>query len=375
MIWRAAKYHKSCFQLITALGISIGLSACTTVNQKDLNPTDIELQTVMTGAALMLEGQNNWQVPNEPLINISDEMRHFLDAHIPQKGSRQIKFRTLLNVMADPEILNLRYNISANFTAIESFQQQQANCLSFSALFITLARELGLKANFNEVEVPPSWNMLGDNTFVLYKHINIVVKQYPINQVIDFGLPGYRSHYQQKVISDDIAQAHYYNNKGMALLVEGTPQSAFPYLQQALKLAPNVDHLWNNMGAIYRRAGFLSEAKTAYLQALRLNPRHQQSLSNLARLYQQEGDHKQAEFYANKVKRSRLANPYYRFQLAQRAFDKGNLNLALEHIQKSISKKPKEHRFYVLAADIYEAMGLANKAKSSREQASQFGQI
>lgn len=232
----------------------------------------------------------------------------------PQKGTRQIKLRVVLNAMIDPGLLSLRYNVNANFTAIESFQKQQGICLSFLALFITLARELGLKVHFNEVEVPPKWNMLWANTFVLYKHVNAIVEQHPLNQIID--LPNYRSHYQQKIISDDIAQAHHYNNKGMALLIEKSPQSAFPYLRKTLILAPKVDHFWNNMGAIYQRAGLLAEAKTASLQSLRLNPLHQQSLSNLARRYKQEGDHERAQFYTNKVKRSRLTNPYYRFQLA-----------------------------------------------------------
>ncbi len=370
--------RRRCAQLIAVLlrfvllGGCLWLLGCTTLGTV-VGPADRALQRLLAGETLMSPSQVSWALPREPLIRVDDEMREFIRAYVPAHANQNAKLRALVYAVTHPGLLGFRYDSQATYTAAEAYLQQRGNCLAFSALFIALAREVGLKASFNEVEVPPDWDLLGENTFVRYKHVNVLVQLRSGRQIVDLKLRDYESDFPQRRISDRLAQAQYYNNRGMALLGRGSYREAFPYMRRALELAPETDYLWNNLGSLYRRAGFLTEAEIAYRQALRLNPHQQLALSNLSRLYLQTGDRERAAVYAEAVKRFRLANPYYRFYRAQTAVDAGDFDEARDHIQQAIRSEPKEPRFHNLAADIYQALGLTDKALESRERATRLG--
>ena len=42
-------------------------------------------------------------------------------------------------------------------TASETFRARRGNCLSFSNMFVAMARDVGLDVQFQEVEIPPDW--------------------------------------------------------------------------------------------------------------------------------------------------------------------------------------------------------------------------
>ncbi len=46
--------------------------------------------------------------------------------------------------------------------------------MSFTNMFLSMARYVGLNASFQEVKVPPDWTRRGDS-FVLSRHINVNV--------------------------------------------------------------------------------------------------------------------------------------------------------------------------------------------------------
>lgn len=355
-----------------ALAGCLWLVGCSTLGTV-AGPADKELQRLLAGEALMSSSQVSWALPREPLISVNDNMREFIRVYVPVRANQTAKLRALVYAATHPGLLGFRYDPQATYTAAEAYQQQRGNCLAFSALFIALAREVGLKASFNEVEVPPDWDLLGENTFVRYRHVNVLVQLPSGRQIVDLRLMDYDTEFPQRRIGDRLAQAQYYNNRGMTLLGQGRYREAFPYMRRALELAPETDYLWNNLGSLYRRAGSLAEAELAYRQALRLNPHQQLALSNLSRLYLQTGDRERAAVYAEEVKRFRLANPYYRFYRAQTAVDAGDFDEAREHIQQAIRSEPKEPRFHSLAADIYRALGLTDKAWESRERAARLG--
>ena len=59
-------------------------------------------------------------------------------------------------------------------TASGTFHDRQGNCLSFTMLFVALARAAGLPANYQSVEVPPTW--ANDGQVVIANHVNTVVR-------------------------------------------------------------------------------------------------------------------------------------------------------------------------------------------------------
>ena len=60
-------------------------------------------------------------------------------------------------------------------TASATFHDRQGNCLSFTMLFVGLARAAGLTASYQSVEVPPTWS--NDGQVVIANHVNAVVRR------------------------------------------------------------------------------------------------------------------------------------------------------------------------------------------------------
>ncbi len=57
----------------------------------------------------------------------------------------------------DQHGLDLQYDANATYTVSDIWQHRRANCLAFTLLFVTLAREAGIQARVQEVGQVVSW--------------------------------------------------------------------------------------------------------------------------------------------------------------------------------------------------------------------------
>ena len=285
-------------------------------------------------------------------LTSSEAMKQFVQNLPSAKSRANIRLNGLVKSMR-----SLNYDPEKNYSAAEIFLKGEGNCLSFANLFVSLARESQLKAYFNEVQLPPKWGNKDEGIFLFYRHINVVVDLGSTRKVIDFGVRDYRSIYLQKVVSDDYAEALFYNNLAIENMQKGNLGLAFLWQRQALQLEPKADFLWNNLGAIYRKSNELEKAEQAYLFSLSIDSDFSLALSNLSRLYRQLNRIEEAEIYERRVRAHRLKNPYYRMVLAQSALEKGNAEEALIQIRRAIRVEPDDPRFYQLAADAHRLLG------------------
>lgn len=340
--------------------LAIGLVACTTQTMTP-SPNSTQLAHVLNGDSLQAkwniraEQTLDWSLPEEQVMSLNQEMLDFLDAYVPRRGNPTIKLQALLNAVIHKGLLGINYNPQATYSASDTFFFQEGNCLSFSLMFIAMAREVGLRVSFNEVSIPPSWDMLNQQTFVIYKHVNAKVRVRDGHHIVDLNIKDYKSHYRQHRVSDKQAKAQYYNNRAMEFLTDNNTRNAYRYMRKALQLAPEQAYLWGNFGTIYRREGLFDEAEIAYQQALTLKPQDQVASSNLSRLYYQRGNVELADYYQQQVIAFRLQNPYYRFSLAQQALEKNEIPEAREHIEFALKRIKQEPRFQALAERIDQA--------------------
>lgn len=325
-------------------------------------PTEEEVNRALSGAVFLNTEISSIDLPEEDIFTLSEEMRDFLDFYVPRSATDKNKVRSLLRAIVNQGNLGIRYNPFKTFSAQDTFFMREGNCLSFTVMVIALAREVGLNAYFNEVDVPPVWDLQNDSTYVLYKHINAVVNvRRGGKQIIDLNLEEYDANYPQKRISDRHAEAQYYNNRSVEYIYDNNWFQAFRYIRKAISLEPQVGYLWGTLGSVYRRAGFFREAEVAFLQALKHSPDEPVSMSNLERLYRQMGDMEKAELYSSHARAFRLKNPYYLYYLAGQEHQKQNLQSAAEYIDAAIRRNKKDHRFYHLAAIIYQQLGERNR--------------
>jgi tetratricopeptide (TPR) repeat protein len=303
------------------------------------------------------------------VMALSPEMRAFLGAHVDSNASDGLKVKQLVGAIIGTSTLGLTYDERTR-TAAETFRARRGNCMSFSTLFVAMAREVGLNAQFQEVDIPPDWTVDKD-TFVLNRHVDVRVALEPVGtQVVDFNTANFRSSYDMRTISDTLAMAQFYNNMGVERMQDGDTAAALANFRQALAGDDRLfSPAWTNLGTLYLRHAQLAYAEAAYLQALRADSSNLVAMSNLARLYEREGDSARAARFRRRVIRHRWHNPYYRYQLAREAFAAGRYDTAISHLKYAIRQKQNEEWFYSLLSQCYEREGNERAARHWRERA------
>lgn len=332
-------------------------------------PLSDELNHVLSGAALFNQQPIQADFAPPPLLGVNDEMRAFLDQHIPRSKSPHYKLRKLLSAIAATDAKGFNYQPLKNHNATEAFLYREGNCLSFTSMFISLARERGINIAFNEVDIPAVWDQLSDTTYIYYRHINAIARIQREKYVVDVNMANYNQAYPQRKISDQLAAAHYYNNSAMHYLFADNIPAAFNYLRNAIALAPDMADLWSNLGTLYRRKGKFAEARIAYQHSLELDAGKGIAASNLGHMYTQMGNQVEAEKYSNLARVFRLKNPYYQYHLAKSAYAEQNIDKALRHIKAAMKLHNKDHRFFSLAASINQALGNTRAANSLLKKA------
>ncbi|MCJ7557918.1 MAG: hypothetical protein MUP90_13515, partial [Gammaproteobacteria bacterium] len=300
--------------------LALQLAGCASVRPAQSSAmTDEEL---LRGEVFAGEEEYRIESPEE-ILALTPEMIAFLDAKVRGNVRGMDKYGKLVDLidaLKESGTLALNYNYMT-FTAAETFEQGRGNCMSFTNMFLSMARYVGLSASFQEVKVPPDWTRRGDS-FVLSRHINVSVDlgwQGIIE--VDFDNENVRPGAGSILISDRRALAHYYNNKGAESMEREETGLAFQYLRRALEEGdPDFSPAWGNLGTMYLRLDMQGHAEAAFLRALEAEPTDLVALSNLQRLYVTQGRDELAEHYAEKVERFRLKNPYYLYQLALGAY-------------------------------------------------------
>ncbi|MBB3061971.1 tetratricopeptide repeat protein [Microbulbifer rhizosphaerae] len=327
--------------------VVVFLGACTTMPP---TATEVDTDHLLSGEPLLGYRVTPQQLPEVDILGLSGEMRELLDSIAPDAGSSQ-RLAALLKAFGGQ--FHVKYDADSTLTAAETFHEQRGNCMAFTVMMVAMTRALGAEAYFNQVEVPQTWDYADADTFVVYRHINMVSKSPRGRRVVDFDLAAYDPVYDQFRLSDSAAFAQFYSNRAVELLKDGDTRAAFLHMRKALELQPQGSELWANLGVIYGRAGFTAESEQSYLQAIRLKPANLTAISNLERLYRNSGRQAQAEHYERQARYYRERNPYYLYFQARNAYEHGEFELAHKRLRRALWKYSDDHRFHFL-------MGLTN---------------
>lgn len=354
---------KGLFARIALFLLALLVSACASQNHYTGKSAIEDHRQLLRGAAFFPVDEPLPVLEPVQLLAVNDDMRAFLDEHIPLKSvSDEIKMERILRGLLD-DGLNLQYNSLKTYTAEQTFYARQGNCLSFTNLFIALAREAGIIVSYQEVKVPPAWSAVGD-THYFSLHINVLVDLRRKQKVVDFDVQNRSDRILGTPVGDSTATAQYDNNMAVYYLGERDLPRAFLYSRRAIEARPQTGYFWANLGTILRRAGELDDAEEAYLTAIALSG-EPAAISNLARLYGQQGKHEQAAIYSQRAARFRAQNPYYLYELAETAYDMGNFEEANKLLRSAIKRRRDEPEFYRLYGLTWVQLGQTHKAKDS----------
>jgi Tfp pilus assembly protein PilF len=351
----------------------LALSSCATAPDNASPPAGPEVSASMVlESSPLADGVETLDFSQLDILEMTPEMKAFVDSYVGDANNMFARMRRLLHAVVGDGNFDLVYDDKTR-TAQETFRDARGNCLSFTNLFIAMARYLDLNASYQEVDIPPDWSLVGES-FLFSQHINVLVdlgvglrtdvitgtrmKQRRSlttarQRVVDFNNYDFRITYERGVISDERARAHYFSNIGVDHMLNGDTALAYANFRQALLEDSSFSPAWINMGVLHRRENYPGYAEAAFKQALAIDRFNRIAMSNLANLYKEEELMELAEFYNNKVERHRMNNPYYRYFLAQNAVIDGDYNAAKKHLEFAISKRENEDRFYFLMSMSY----------------------
>ncbi len=318
--------------------------------------------TLILSICLALAGQVA-EIPPEDPFALNEEMKQFVDQHIDKSTDRLQQLQTLVRVVFQENALRFVY-VPETRTAAETFSKRGGNCVSFTFLFISMARYLGYDARFREVEIAPIWSQVGNitslgghsNAAVFIGAQGYVVDLFPRVNAIQLG---------GRIVSDARALAHFFNNRGVDRIVSKEPGLAIAYFEKALEADPTTSNVWVNKGVAHTFLREESEAEKCYLWALQLDAGELPAMNNLAVLYERLGRKGEARNLYTKVQKFNQRNPYYHYNLGMQAYQTGDYRVSVDRFRTALKLKPAEHHFHLALAKAYAKLGIMDKAGNS----------
>lgn len=266
------------------------------------------------------------------------------------------------------EDLDLRYSLNPTRSAVQTFQEQRGNCLSFVNLFVGLARERGLNPFYVEVTDYQKWN---HRAGMVVSQGHIVAGMYLDGELKTYDFLPYRpkAYKSFNPIDDLTAAAHFYNNLGAEALMDGDLERARELLTVATRIAPRFEKAVNNLGVARARGGDLVGALELYQKGLEIAPDNAMLLTNMTRAYQQLGRTQEADDLLTRIEASNTSNPFFFVYQGEMALSRGESQKALDYMVKALRLDTEAPEVHVGFVKVYLAMGEMDKARHHLERA------
>lgn len=362
---------------LAAIAVAM-VCSCTVSGSRSADKYDGIQAEMLLNASPLAGGNKGPPVGPLDMLEMSPEMIAFVEQHVEDTSNQNEQLAQLIYAIIGGERFLLAYDDSTS-SAEETFRNKRGNCLSFTNMFIAMARYLGIKARYQEVAIPPDWSMTGQS-YLFSQHVNVLVEtrhsHQTVTRIVDFNTLRASGEDQTRVISDQRARAHYFNNIAVEFMLAADTLRAFANFRASLNEDRTFSSAWANLGNLYRRESYLEYAEVAYLEALRNAPDNLIAMSNLANLYVEEEKPELARGYLDKVHLHRMKNPYYRYQIANTAFMEGDYQTAIDNLEYATRLKKNEEKFCVLLSLSYLMSGDKKEAarwmRKAEERAVEF---
>ena len=324
---------------------------------------------MLSGEAIFGEAVAAAERPDIDILAIDDSMRAFI-ADLRQVPNKAGRLRKLLQRMREDGYFEGGYDAYSNLPARDAFAEKRGNCLSYTSLLIALAREAGLEANYQTLDVPPDYDSV-NGMVVLIKHVNARVDDIPGRGpvTLEFSRRYASGIHDRQVVGDRFAAGLYYSNLAFSDDLAGDERGSFVYLRKAIELAPDNPDFWTNLGVFYARRGYFDHAIASYHRALNLDRDHRPAIRGLANAYRALGQDANARLYERRVAHSRARDAYIYYTLAQRAHKAGVPTESLELVSQAIRLYRRDHRFHELQGEMHDQLGNQEASSESYKRA------
>lgn len=254
-----------------------------------------------------------------------------LRGHLGDSGLA--KLVAIQDALFDPSF-GFTYDSEETLTAAEAFELRRGNCMSFTALFVAMARSAGIRTFLMSVRREPEVGR-DDDLVIVNRHV-VAGYRGGASQVniFDFYITTAGPYMQSRTIDDVTATAMFHTNLGADEIREGSLDRAIQHLEIATVLAPDWAPGWVNLGVALARLGKVDRAFEAYGRALEAEPQNPSALTNIAFLYRQQGLPQQADT-ALRAAAHQTTNPYTLIATADSEMMRGRYSAAARYLRKA----------------------------------------
>lgn len=214
-------------------------------------------------------------IPHEVDAVDIDRAREILGGHATTSERTQVLFDAIFAEWA----FGVRYVPIVTLPAREALARREGNCLTIAAVFVGLARGVGLDAYYIDASKRLAEVDTEEEVIVNMGHITAAVDTDRGTLAMDFGWDLPRGNHYRR-LDDDEAVAHFYNNRGYERLDDAmrgdTPldwSAAARDFTTAVQVRPDFARGWNNLGIAHARQGELAVARHDYDRAIELDRR------------------------------------------------------------------------------------------------------
>jgi hypothetical protein len=252
------------------------LSGCATLqlNRPEIVPIDEFPGFIVADGPNIDPASDDCNVPDVDILGLNEDMKMVIDKSVKGIRNSRKRLKALVDVVNQNVVFSIDEDRYVTRTAIETFENGIENCLSFSNLFVSMARYAGFQSRFEEIPTPPTW--IKDGQVILFtRHIGVTVdvdvprqyvvdvkdasgrndklmieaidkSQYLFAPLLPISLQYTLNSVSTRSISDNSAFAQFYNNIGGQHLSNGNSPDAFRYFVKAIKVDPKQGFIWSN---------------------------------------------------------------------------------------------------------------------------------
>ena len=212
-------------------------------------------------------------------LGFSEEMTAFA-SDIAGVGDERERLVRQHRQLFDRSKSTFEYEEQVTLTAREAFETRRGNCVSFTNLFVGLARSIGIGAQAVMFERRSSLDVEGDLQ-IFNTHLAAGYRIGNRALVFDFFNLQSEREFGFSLLDDRSHAGIYFSNRGTDVLRAGDIDGALHWLELATRIAPGLGAAWGNLGVARRRSGDVDGAIEAHLFALELEPYEHRALANL----------------------------------------------------------------------------------------------
>lgn len=309
-------------------------------------------------------------VSEEELFRLSDEQKQIFSNYFnDQKLADTLPYVRIFDFL-DNSTYDFNYK-AATYTAGQTLEFEQGNCMSLAILTTALARFAGTQVGYQLVDSTPVFQKVED---VIIRGIHVRTKLFrslesdknvfPHSRglIVDY-FPGGDLRFLKNITEDEFISM-YYLNIAAEFIEKDDLVNAYWHALEALKYAPHEASNINTMAVIYRRLGNDQRAEEIYKYGIEISSEKLTLLKNYHLLLKRQGRNRDANEIARKLEKIYDPSPYNWISVADSAYKKAEYSDAIKFYKKAIELAPYLQYGYLGLARVYHAQGKVEKAKS-----------